>query len=165
MKEHNGYFPVKIESLAEGSVIYPHVPVYQITAKGKYSRLVTYLETLLTMIWVRPPPPPPPLLQYPCTVATLSRRIRSVISEYFELSVDPSSYGLLNTRLHDFGFRGCTSVEQSVIGGISHLVLWPLPSSPLMLNIFLLIFPSFFCDSSTLKAPTPCLRRTTPNSS
>jgi len=50
--ENDGYFPVKIESPKEGSVIYPHVPVYQITATKEYSRLVTYLETLLTMVWV-----------------------------------------------------------------------------------------------------------------
>jgi nicotinic acid phosphoribosyltransferase len=29
---------------------------------------------------------------------------------------------MLNSRLHDFGFRGCTSVEQSVIGGTAHLL-------------------------------------------
>jgi len=28
----------------------------------------------------------------------------------------------LGSRLHDFGFRGCTSVEQSVIGGCAHLL-------------------------------------------
>jgi nicotinamide phosphoribosyltransferase len=30
--------------------------------------------------------------------------------------------GNLSSRLHDFGFRGCTSVEQAVIGGAAHLV-------------------------------------------
>jgi nicotinic acid phosphoribosyltransferase len=28
----------------------------------------------------------------------------------------------LESRLHDFGFRGCTSVEQSIIGGVAHLL-------------------------------------------
>jgi nicotinamide phosphoribosyltransferase len=51
--ENDGYFPVTIQSLPEGSVIYPHVPVYQITASDEYAPLVTYLETLLTMVWVR----------------------------------------------------------------------------------------------------------------
>ena len=118
--EKNGYFPVRIEALPEGSVIYPHVPVYQITAEKEYARLVTYLETLLTMIW------------YPCTVATLSRRCRTYIEASFAKTVDPENAWLLerffifdfsyNSRLHDFGFRGCTSVEQSIIGGVSHLV-------------------------------------------
>ena len=52
VNENNGYFPVTIKSLPEGSVIYPHVPVFQITAEKEYARLVTYLETVLTMIWV-----------------------------------------------------------------------------------------------------------------
>lgn len=52
VKENDGYFPVKIQALPEGSVIYPHVPVFQITAENEYSLLITYLETLLTMIWV-----------------------------------------------------------------------------------------------------------------
>ena len=29
---------------------------------------------------------------------------------------------LLPSRLHDFGFRGCCTVEQSVIGGAAHLL-------------------------------------------
>lgn len=37
-------------------------------------------------------------------------------------TVDKSGMWSLDSRLHDFGFRGCTSVEQSIIGGVSHLV-------------------------------------------
>jgi nicotinic acid phosphoribosyltransferase len=110
LKENNGYFPVVIKSLPEGSVIYPHVPVYEITAKGEYARLVTYLETILTMVW------------YPSTVCTLSRRCRSVIEQSYANTVDDDSMWSLDSRLHDFGFRGCTSVEQSVIGGVAHLI-------------------------------------------
>lgn len=29
---------------------------------------------------------------------------------------------LVGSRLHDFGFRGCTCVEQSVLGGVAHLL-------------------------------------------
>lgn len=108
--ENNGYFPVKIEALQEGSVVYPHVPVYQVTATGEYSRLVTFLETLLTMVW------------YPTTVATYSRLTKTIIKDAFDASVDDAAYFLLNSRLHDFGFRGCTSVEQSIIGGTAHLL-------------------------------------------
>lgn len=52
VKECGGYFPVRIEALEEGTVVYPHVPVYVISAKDEYAGLVTYLETLLTMVWV-----------------------------------------------------------------------------------------------------------------
>ena len=108
--ENDGYFPVTLETLPEGSVVYAHVPVYQITAKGKYARLVTFLETLLTQIW------------YPSTVATLSRHTRRLVTEAFEKSVDEDVFYLIPSRLHDFGFRGTTSVEQSVLGGLAHLL-------------------------------------------
>ncbi|KAI1316216.1 hypothetical protein EDD11_010326 [Mortierella claussenii] len=108
--EHNGYFPVRIEALPEGFVAYPHVPVFQIFAEGEMSRLVTFLETLLTMIW------------YPITVATLSRRAKDVIKAAYEKSVDENKFWSLDSRLHDFGFRGCTTIEQSVIGGTAHLL-------------------------------------------
>ncbi|KAF8960289.1 hypothetical protein BGZ46_001605 [Entomortierella lignicola] len=110
VKEYDGYFPVRIEALPEGTVCHAHVPVYQIFAEGEMSRLVTYLETLLTMIW------------YPITVATLSRRSKDLIQAAYDKSVDPDSYWSLESRLHDFGFRGCTGVEQSVLGGTAHLL-------------------------------------------
>ncbi|KAK9816981.1 hypothetical protein WJX72_007792 [[Myrmecia] bisecta] len=111
VKENNGYFPVRIEALPEGSCIHPHVPVYQITSENEYAPLCTWLETLLTMMW------------YPTTVATLSRRAKDVLEAGFEQSVDGGRHSpLLGSRLHDFGFRGCTTVEQSVIGGVAHLL-------------------------------------------
>ncbi|KAJ2412424.1 hypothetical protein GGI10_003692 [Coemansia sp. RSA 2530] len=108
--ENAGYFPVRIEALREGSVVYPHTPVFQITAKDEYSSLITYLETVLLMAW------------YPSTVATLSRRSRAVIEDHYRESVDEDGWWTLETRMHDFGFRGCTCVEQSMIGGAAHLL-------------------------------------------
>ena len=107
-------FPVKIWAMPEGSVIRPHIPAFIIQAEGKYSRFCTFLETILTMIW------------YPSCVATLSRYTKDLIEDAFLTSVDgeddPKYKTLLNSRLHDFGFRGCTCVEQSVIGGSAHLL-------------------------------------------
>eukprot|EP01116_Phalansterium_solitarium_P000234 TRINITY_DN10136_c0_g1_i1.p1 TRINITY_DN10136_c0_g1~~TRINITY_DN10136_c0_g1_i1.p1 ORF type:complete len:514 (-),score=192.35 TRINITY_DN10136_c0_g1_i1:227-1768(-) len=108
--QHDGYFPVKVEALPEGSVVHVHTPVYQITAEGEYARLATFFETLLTQVW------------YPTTVATLSRMTKDAIEEAFAKSVDADSMGLADSRLHDFGFRGCTGVEQSVLGGAAHLL-------------------------------------------
>ncbi|KAF9938255.1 hypothetical protein BGZ67_000341 [Mortierella alpina] len=110
VNEHDGYFPVKIEALPEGTACHAHVPAFQITAEGEMSRLVTYLETLLTMIW------------YPITVATLSRRSRDLIQAAYDKSVEQDQYWSLESRLHDFGFRACTSIEHSVIGGTAHLL-------------------------------------------
>lgn len=110
VKENKGYFPVKIEALPEGTVANVHVPVYQITAEKEYARLITFLETILTQVW------------YPSTVATLSRRCKDVIKNAFDTSVDEELHWLLDSRLHDFGMRGCTTVEQTVLGGVAHLL-------------------------------------------
>lgn len=110
IKENNGYFPIKVEALAEGTVIYPHVPVYQITAENEYANLCTFLETLLTHVW------------YPTTVATLSRHVRTVIDEFFEDTVDMENFWKKDSRLHDFGMRGVTCAEQALIGGVAHLL-------------------------------------------
>ena len=56
------------------------------------------------------------------TVATLSRRARDLIQDAYNKSVDADGFWSLESRLHDFGFRGCASVEQSIIGGTAHLV-------------------------------------------
>ena len=49
-------------------------------------------------------------------------------SHFWRLHWTMLTAGEASSRLHDFGFRGCTSVEQSVIGGAAHLVCtvhWP----------------------------------------
>jgi len=110
VRENRGFFPVRIEALPEGTVANVHVPVYQIFAHKEYSRLITFLETLLTQVW------------YPSCVATLSRRTKDLIEEGFKQSVDEGDMWMADYKLHDFGMRGCTSVEQSVIGGCAHLL-------------------------------------------
>jgi len=110
VKENHGYFPIKLEALPEGTVANIHVPVYQITAEGDYAKLVTFMETMITHLW------------YPCTVATLSRRTRQLLDDAFQKSVDSELHWLLDSRLHDFGFRGCTTLEQSIVGGTAHLL-------------------------------------------
>lgn len=108
--ENDGYFPVKVQAMPEGSVVQPHVPVYQITAKRPYAALVTFLETLLTKVW------------YPSTVATLSRSVWQLIRDGYQESVDEEDWWSLDYRLHDFGMRGCTSEDQAITGGMAHLV-------------------------------------------
>lgn len=66
---------------------------------------------------------PPSACRYPSTVATLSRRARDVVEASFELTSDGGRDSpLVPSRLHDFGFRGCTTPEQSIVGGCAHLL-------------------------------------------
>jgi nicotinic acid phosphoribosyltransferase len=108
--QNKGYMPVRIEALQEGTVANVHVPVYQIFASDEYSRLITFLETILTQVW------------YPSTVATLSRRTRDLIEQGFEETAEEKDHWMVDFKLHDFGFRGCTCVEQSILGGTAHLL-------------------------------------------
>lgn len=103
--------PVKIYGLPEGTVMLPHTPVYKVVAEGEFAPLVTFLETILTQVW------------YPIAVATLSRCCKDIFRrKYIEVGVPESQHFFLDYSLHDFGFRGCSSIETSIIGGMSHLL-------------------------------------------
>ena len=111
LTEHNGYFPITVEALPEGTCSHVRVPTYQITAKGDFAPLCLFMETLLTQVW------------YPSTVATLSRRAKDVIEAAFERGADGGKdHMLVASRLHDFGMRGCCTGEQAVLGGCAHLL-------------------------------------------
>jgi nicotinamide phosphoribosyltransferase len=109
LDRHNGFLPVVIRAVPEGTV----VPVKQVLATIENTDpecfwLTTWLETaLLRAIW------------YPTTVATQSHKIREVILDYLEKTGDP---GLIDFKLHDFGARGVSSLESAGIGGAAHLV-------------------------------------------
>ena len=70
--------------------------------------LTNYMETLLVQVW------------HPMTVATNSREQKKVIAQ----ALKDTGSGLegLAFKLHDFGFRGVSSVESAATGGAGHLV-------------------------------------------
>jgi len=109
LDKHNGYLPVVIRAVPEGTV----VPVKNVLATIENTDpecywLTTYLETaLLRAVW------------YPTTVATQSWTIKRVILDYLEKTGDPT---LIDFKLHDFGARGVSSMESAGIGGAAHLV-------------------------------------------
>merc|ERR1712024_377106 len=74
--------------------------------------LTNYLETLLVQVW------------YPTTVCTQSRMQRKIIENWLTNTGcdDVITDGLHMFRLHDFGFRGVSSVESAALGGTAHLV-------------------------------------------
>lgn len=110
IQNNNGYFPITLQALPEGTCAHIHTPIYQLSASGEYAPLATFLETILTHMW------------YPCTVATHSRRMRDKIEDAFRVSCDDDKVGLIDYKLHDFGYRGVTCGEQAIIGGVSHLL-------------------------------------------
>jgi nicotinamide phosphoribosyltransferase len=104
----DGKLPISIKAVPEGTVVPTHNVL--ITVENTDTQcwwLTNYLETLLVQVW------------YPTTVATQSREIKKVISDFLQKTGNPS---LINFKLHDFGFRGVSSVESAGIGGAAHLV-------------------------------------------
>lgn len=110
VEEHNGYIPITVQALPEGTVMYPHVPFLVIRARKPFERLVTWLEPRLTHIWS------------PIVTATKSRMIWDYLKRKFDTSVDDDMAFLLASRLHDFGYRGVSSQETAMTTGIAHLL-------------------------------------------
>jgi len=104
---YEGRLPVIIKAVPEGTVVPTRNVLMTIeNTDDKCYWLTNYLETLLVQVW------------YPTTVATQSRVMKALLLESLERTGDPS---LVDFKLHDFGFRGSTSVESAGLGGASHL--------------------------------------------
>ncbi|WP_444915374.1 nicotinate phosphoribosyltransferase [Microbulbifer sp. TRSA007] len=110
LQEHQGYLPIEIQAVPEGSVIPTrNVLVQVVNTDPKCFWLTSYIETaLLRAIW------------YPTTVATQSREAKKVIQRY--LLETAEGLDSLPFKLHDFGARGASSEETAAIGGLAHLV-------------------------------------------
>ncbi|MFI4954576.1 MAG: nicotinate phosphoribosyltransferase [Gammaproteobacteria bacterium] len=110
LDKHQGYMPVQIEAIPEGTLLPTHnVMLQMVNTDPQCYWLTTYLETaLLRAVW------------YPTTVATLSWYCKQTIQEFLESTAD--SLAGLPTKLHDFGSRGASSLETASIGGCAHLV-------------------------------------------
>ncbi len=110
LNTYEGYLPIEIEAVPEGSVIDTRNVLVQVrNTDPACAWLTSYIETsLLRAVW------------YPTTVATLSWHCKQIIRRYLELTAD-SSDGL-PFKLHDFGARGVSSLESAAIGGLAHLV-------------------------------------------
>ncbi|TFH07294.1 MAG: nicotinate phosphoribosyltransferase [Candidatus Thorarchaeota archaeon] len=109
LKEHNGYLPLRIRAVPEGTVVPTSNVLVTVEATDPNCYwLVSYMETgLMRAAW------------YGTTVATNSYNIKRIIKKYLEETGDPN---LLPFKFHDFGARGATSFEQAGIGGSAHLI-------------------------------------------
>lgn len=110
LNQHQGYLPLEIEAIAEGTQVPTgNVLVQVINTDPKCAWLTSYIETaLLRAIW------------YPTTVATVSKNCQKIIARYLQETADNLN-GLL-FKLHDFGARGASSDESVAIGSLAHLV-------------------------------------------
>lgn len=107
---YNGYLPVRIRAIPEGTIVPVSNAVLTIECHDeKCFWVVSYLETMLHRLW------------YPSTIATTSRESKKILNHYLQMSSDTPEADL-PFKLHDFGGRGVTCLEQSRLGGAAHLL-------------------------------------------
>ena len=111
LREHGGKLPISIKAVPEGTVVpTKNVLFTMVNTDPKCYWLTNYLETLLVEVW------------YPMTVATNSREQKKLLHAALERTGGSTEPSQINFMLHDFGYRGVSSVESAAIGGAGHLV-------------------------------------------
>jgi len=113
IEKHGGRLPISIKAVPEGTVLPYHNVLFTMeNTDPSCAWLTNYLETLLVQVW------------YPTTVCTQSREQKAIIKRFLIETgcSDVIADGSLNFKLHDFGFRGVSSVESACLGGAAHLV-------------------------------------------
>ena len=108
LDKHEGRLPVQIRAVPEGTVVPESNVLLTIqNTDPNCAWLTNHLETILVQLW------------YPSTVATGSRELKKMLRDGLARSGSPEK---LPFMLHDFGYRGSTSMESAALGGASHLV-------------------------------------------
>lgn len=112
LEKHDGRLPLRIRAVPEGTAVpTSNVLVTVENTDPECYALTNHLETVLSQIW------------YPCTVATLSRKIKTLIRRFLlDTAGKETAKAALPFMMHDFGYRGVESVEAAGIGGAAHLV-------------------------------------------
>jgi nicotinamide phosphoribosyltransferase len=109
VEKYDGRLPVTIKAVAEGTPVPTNNVLMTVENNDpKCYWLTNYLETILTHVW------------YSSTVATLSREVKKLCTNYAETTCDNDDHIMF--QLHDFGFRGVSSVQSAAIGGAGHLI-------------------------------------------
>jgi nicotinamide phosphoribosyltransferase len=108
LQTHGGRLPLEIRAIPEGTrVPVSNALITVVNTDPEVAWLTNYVETLLVQAW------------YPTTVATQSYYMKRTILSCLEETGTPAD---IDFKLHDFGYRGSTSVESAGIGGAAHLV-------------------------------------------
>ena len=109
LSKHGGKLPVRIRAVPEGTIVSTRNVLFTVeNTDPEVAWITNYLETLLVQAW------------YPITVATNSWACKQLMIQYLEQTAD--TFNTLPFMLHDFGYRGVSSVETAGIGGAAHLV-------------------------------------------
>jgi nicotinamide phosphoribosyltransferase len=102
-----GYLPLEIKALPEGSFVNIRVPFVTIrNTKPDFFWLTNYVETTLSSdLWK------------PCTVATIARQYKKLLTKYADLTGVPREFVLWQG--HDFALRGLSGFDNSTAGHLT----------------------------------------------
>ncbi len=110
LDELDGKLPLSIKAVPEGTMVDVDNVLFTVeNTDPKCYWLTNYVESILTHVW------------YGSTVATLSKTIKNLLEFYLKTTSDDPNKSI-NFMLHDFGYRGATSVESAEAGGAAHLL-------------------------------------------
>lgn len=135
-----GYFPLEIKAVKEGTVMPTKNILVSITnTLPEFAWLPSLLETiLLNGTW------------YPTTVASYSRACKKIIEQAYDKTASEESKAGIPFAMHDFGFRGTSSIETAGIGGTAHLVNF-VGSDTVIANVYAKKF--YDCDIASFSVP------------
>lgn len=111
VKEYNGYPPLEIHAVPEGTVIPSQNALVVIRSKdSELSWMASYFEPqILRAVW------------YPTSIASRSREIRMMLRDYVSQTSDLDVDAATMFMHHDFGARGVSSKESGSIGTLAFL--------------------------------------------
>lgn len=109
---HNGYLPLQIKAVPEGTVLSRgNVLVTIENTDPKLFWLPQYIETIIVRNWST------------INVATISYHMKLILLEAFNKTSDSANPNIdVLFKLHDFGSRGAYCQEAASIGGMGHLI-------------------------------------------
>lgn len=116
LHDYNGYLPIKIEAIPQGSIFFPNEPVIQITAEKGFGELAAHVEGLLVG-----------MVSIATVRASLTAHWKSSIYNLLvhECGHDEKTVnGVINWFIHDFGMRASSSDIESEILGKCHLLFF-----------------------------------------
>jgi nicotinamide phosphoribosyltransferase len=107
-----GKLPIEIKAVAEGSIVpVDNVLFTIVNTDPNCPWLVGHMETVLTHVWQA------------STVATLSKTTKNLFEDFLERTCDEGKqFPGIDFMLHDFGYRGVSSVQSACWGGMGHLI-------------------------------------------
>ena len=112
ISEYNGYLPITIKGVPEGSIVMSSTPIFSVLCDDpKVFWLASYIETSLQRaIW------------YPTTIASNDLENYTQLKWLYDKGSDNPA--MIDFSLHSFASRGVSSRETAEIGGLSHLIFF-----------------------------------------